>query len=199
MARWMLAAAVVGAIATAALRPAVATAQAGAADAREIALDYVRDHAGQLGTTRADTAELAVMGSYRSSHNGVTHVTVNQRRRGLEVFGAYATVSIAADDRVIFAGGSLVRGVTGGADSAGLNPTAAVKAAAKGLGLREPRDLRELRKTARETLVSDGGISAEPIPARLGYFDVQPLYLSTLSRVTSSVGISVTVSAGVLP
>ena len=88
MARCLRAAAVAGAIVAAAVCPAVATAQVGAADAREIALDYVRDNAGDLGTTRADVAELAVMSSYRSSHNRVTHVTVNQRHRGLEVFGA---------------------------------------------------------------------------------------------------------------
>ena len=34
---------------------------------------------------------------------------------------------------------------------------------------------------------------------RLDYFDVQPLYWLTLSRVTSSVGIRVTFSAGALP
>ena len=169
MSRCLRAAAVAGAIVGVAVCPAVATAQVGAAEARDIALDHVRDNAGDFGTTRADLAELAVMSSYRSSHNRVTHVTVNQRHRGLEVFGAYATVNVAADGRVIFAGGSLVRGVEGGADSARLDPPGAVKAAANGLGLREPRDLRVLRRTARETVVSDGGISAEPIPARLGY------------------------------
>ena len=150
MARCLRAAAVAGAIVAAAVCPAVATAQVGAADARDIALDYVRDNAGDLGTTRADVAELAVMSSYRSSHNRVTHVTVNQRHRGLEVFGALATVNVAADGRVIFAGGSLVRGVKGGADSARLDPPGAVRSAANGLGLREPRDLRVLRRTARE-------------------------------------------------
>jgi extracellular elastinolytic metalloproteinase len=169
MARCLRAAAVAGAIVAAAGCPAVATAQVGAADARDIALDHIRDNAGDLGTTRADVAELAVMSSYRSSHNRVTHINVNQRHRGLEVFGAYATVNVAADRRVIFAGGDLVRGVKGGAASARLDPPGAVKAAANGLGLREPRDLRVLRRTARETVVSDGGISAEPIPARLGY------------------------------
>ena len=169
MARCLRAAAVAGAIVAAAGCPAVATAQVGAADARDIALDHVRDNAGDLGTTRADVAELAVMSSYRSSHNRVTHVNVNQRHRGLEVFGAYATVNVAADGRVIFAGGNLVRGVKGGAGSARLDPPGAVKAAANGLGLREPRELRVLRRSARETVVSEGGISAEPIPARLGY------------------------------
>ena len=169
MTRSLRSAAVAGAIAAAAVCPAVATAQVGAADSRGIALDYVRDNPGDFDTTRADVRELAVMGRYRSSHNRVTHVSVSQRHRDLEVFGAYATVNIAADRRVIFAGGSLVRGVNGGADSARLDPLGAVKAAANRLGLREPRELRVLRRTGRETVVSDGGISAEPIPARLGY------------------------------
>ncbi len=169
MSRCLRAAAVAGAIVGVAVCPAVATAQVGVAEARDIALDYVRSNAGDFGTTRADLAELAVMSSYRSSHNRVTHVSVNQRQRGLEVFGAYATVNVSAAGRVIFAGGSLVRGVEGGADSARLDAPGGVKAAANGLGLREPRDLRVLRRTARETVVSDGDISAAPIPARLGY------------------------------
>jgi extracellular elastinolytic metalloproteinase len=169
MARCLGAAAIAGAIAAVAVCPAVATAQVSAADARDIALEHVRDNAGDLGTTRADVAGLAVMSSYRSSHNRVTHVNVNQRHRGLEVFGAYATVNVAADGRVIFAGGSLVRGATGGAGSATLDAPEAVVAAADGLNLDEPAGVRVLRRTARETVVSDGGISAEPIPARLGY------------------------------
>ena len=143
MARCLRAAAVAGAIVAAAVCPAVATAQVGAADARDIALDYVRDNAGDLGTTRADVAELAVMSSYRSSHNRVTHVTLNQRHRGLEVFGALATVNVAADGRVIFAGGSLVRGVRGGADSARLDPPGAVKVG--GERARPPRAARPAR------------------------------------------------------
>ena len=169
MARCLRAAAVVGATVAAAACPAVATADVGAAEARDIALDHVRDNAADLGTTRADVSELAVMGSYRSSHNRITHVTVNQRHRGLEVFGAMATVNVDEDGRVIFASGSLVRGVAGGAASAQLDPPEAVDAAADGLGLRDPRDLRVVRRSARETLVSNGGISAGPIPARLGY------------------------------
>ena len=77
MTRSLRSAAVAGAIVAAAVSPAVATAQVGAADARDVALDYVRDNARDLGTTRADVSELGVMGSYRSSHNGVTHVSVS--------------------------------------------------------------------------------------------------------------------------
>jgi extracellular elastinolytic metalloproteinase len=165
MSHCLRAVAIAGAIVAAGVSPAVAAAQS----PREIAFDHVRDNARDLGTTRADVAELAVTSSYRSAHNGVTHVNVGQRHRGLEVFGANATVNVAADGRVVFVGGNLARGLDGGAGSARLDPPEAVEAAAEALDLDEPRGLRVLRRGGRETVVSDGGISAEPIPARLGY------------------------------
>jgi extracellular elastinolytic metalloproteinase len=139
---------------------------------REVALRYAADNPGELGVTRADVVDLAVTSEYRSADNGVTHVNVNQRHDGLEVFGAHATINVAGDGRVIFAAGSLVRGLEGTASGTRLDALDAVEAAADELGLAEPAGLRVLRANAapaRRSVVSDGGISAEPIPARLGY------------------------------
>jgi extracellular elastinolytic metalloproteinase len=113
-----------------------------------------------------------VTSEYRSRHSGVTHVNVNQRFRDREVFGAHATVNVDDSGSVIFAGGSLERGLREDASSARLDPVAAVEAAADELGLEEPGRLRVLRSSigaARRTVVSEGGISDEPIPARLGW------------------------------
>jgi hypothetical protein len=74
------------------------------ADPVEIALRYVEANPDALGVTDADVDDLAVASSYRSSHNGVTHVNVNQRFDGLEVFGAYATVNVADEGEVLFVG-----------------------------------------------------------------------------------------------
>jgi hypothetical protein len=81
------------------------------ADPVEIALGYLEANPGALGVTAADVDDLAVASSYRSSHNGVTHVNVNQRFDGLEVFGAYATVNVADEGEVLFVGDSLVSGL----------------------------------------------------------------------------------------
>ena len=123
-----------------------------------------------LGVTSADVADVAVTSQYRSSHSGVTHVNFNQRVEGLEVFGAHVTVNVAADGRVIFAGGSLV---PLGAQSGGasLPPTEAVEAAADGLDLAEPANPRVISSKggpARATVVSPAGISSAPIPAASG-------------------------------
>ena len=75
-------------------------AGANAADPLDVALGYLDKNAEELGVTSADVADVAVTSQYRSSHNGVTHVNLNQRVEGLEVFGAHVTVNVAADGRV---------------------------------------------------------------------------------------------------
>jgi hypothetical protein len=85
----------------------VAAAETSGGDAREIAFRYIRDSAKDFGVTRADVAELAVTTSDRSKHNRVTHVNVQQQLEGLPVGGVHATVNIADNRKVIFAGGAL--------------------------------------------------------------------------------------------
>ncbi len=130
-------------------------------------------NAAELEVTRADVDDLVVTSAYESPHNGVTHVNLNQRHEDLEVFGGHATVNVGPDGRVVFVGGSLVRGLDARASGAAdLEATEAVEAAAEGLDLKEPADLRVLSKDpgpAQPTVVSEGGISDEPIPARLGW------------------------------
>ena len=142
-------------------------------DALSIALDHVTTNAADLGVTRADVANLAVTSSYRSSASGVTHVNLNQRFRGLEVFGGHVTVNVGRDGKVVFAAGSLADGLTSGASGdEDLGPTQAVEAAAEGLELADPANLRVLSQSggaAQKTVVSNGGISEGPIAARLGW------------------------------
>ena len=146
--------------------------EGGAVDARAIAVAHVSANASSLGVGAADVGDLAVTSLYRSPHSGVTHVNLNQRHEGLEVFGAHVTVNVAADGRVLFASGSLEAGLAVASDSAALDATEAVDAAAGALDLAEPDGLRILSLSvgaAQDAVVSDGGVSAEPIPARLGW------------------------------
>ena len=136
----------------------------------EIALTHLSENAAEVGVTPADLDDLFVTSIVRSRRNGVTHVNLNQRHRGLEVFGGHGTVSVGPDGAVVFAAGSFVAGL--GQDASGaaeLGPTEAVEAAAEGLDLKEPANLRVLGRSDKETIVSRGGISEEAIPARLGW------------------------------
>ncbi|MGH3011810.1 MAG: M36 family metallopeptidase, partial [Gaiellaceae bacterium] len=142
-------------------------------DAIDTALAYVGKNAAELGVTRADVAGLAVTSAYTSRHNAVTHVNLNQRYRDLEVFEGHATVNVAADGSVVFAGSSFVDDLSAaGSDDEKIGAVGAVEAAAAELELEEPTDLRVLSQSdgrAQKTVVSAGGISNEPIPARLGW------------------------------
>ena len=95
-------------------------------------------HADIFGVRSADVSDLSVLGSYTTSGTGVTHVSVAQRREGLIVFGSQATVNVGRDGRVVFAGGSLFKGLRAGTTQATLDATEAVEAAARGLGLDSP-------------------------------------------------------------
>jgi extracellular elastinolytic metalloproteinase len=140
---------------------------------RNDAIDHLRDRAAKLGVTRADLSDVFVTSKFRSEHSGITHVNLNQRYEGLEVFGGHATVSVAADGDVVFASGALVRGLAVGASgSADLTAAEAVASAAEALELAEPQNLRVLSEESgrsEETVLSRAGISNEPIPARLGW------------------------------
>ncbi|HLV59106.1 MAG TPA: M36 family metallopeptidase, partial [Natronosporangium sp.] len=154
----------------------VAAAAQPSSDPVQVALAHLRADPSGVGVTGDDVAELVLASSHRSAHNGVTHVNLNQQFKGLEVFGAYATVNVAADGRVVFVGDSLVAGLAAGASGTpgapGLDAAAAVEAAAAELELDRPVGLRPLTRRAgpaRETVLSGGGISDAPIPARLGW------------------------------
>jgi extracellular elastinolytic metalloproteinase len=136
----------------------------------DIALSYLSENAAEVGVTPADLDDLVVTSIVPSRHNGVTHVNLNQRFRDLEVFGGHVTVSVGPGGKVVFAAGSPVRGLgTSASAEAELGATEAVAAAAEGLDLEEPENLRVLNRSGGKTVVSRGGISEAPIPARLGW------------------------------
>jgi hypothetical protein len=108
-----------------------------AASNEDVARDYVRTHADRFGVAGSDVADLAVLRSYKTAGTGVTHVTVGQRRDGLNVFDSQVTVNVGADGRVVHAGGTLVKGLRAGATTARLDATEATEAAQRALGLED--------------------------------------------------------------
>jgi hypothetical protein len=142
-----------------------------AASTHDVARDFVSSHPGRFDVRAADVDTLSVLSSFKTAGTGVTHVNLTQRVEGFDVFDSSVTVNIGRDGRVIFAGGSLVEGVRAGSTTAQLDATEAVAAAAKALGLDAPQGLRVMRgsATAGSPVLSDGGISASPIAAKLGW------------------------------
>jgi len=144
-----------------------------ATDPEGLAIEHVQQHADDLGVNADDVSDVFVLSSYVSQHTGVIHVNLVQRFQGLEVFGGHATVNIMPNGSVFYVGSSLVGDLRdGSSDAAELNAVDAVEVAAAELDLDQPRGVRVIR-TARtaggETVLTGGGISDQPIPAKLGW------------------------------
>ena len=115
-----------------------AAAPAYAASTEDVARQYVSTHAGQFGVQAADVAEMAEISSYKTAGTGVTHVSLGQRRDGYDVFGSQVTVSVGRDGKVVFAGGSLFKGLREGSSDATLDAKDALASATDALDLSAP-------------------------------------------------------------
>ncbi|MPZ89630.1 MAG: hypothetical protein GEU81_16530, partial [Nitriliruptorales bacterium] len=139
----------------------------------DIARDFIEARRQELGLTAADTADLIVTDAFESSHAGVTHVYLRQRHQELEVVGANTTVNIADDGSVVHAVARFMPDLAGSAAGrASLDAPQATRRGAEQLGLEPTSDPEVLtRRTGpeRETVLSDGGVSEQPIPAELVY------------------------------
>ena len=73
-----------------------------------IARRFVQARADAFRLSASEANTLTVAREYRTEHNGVTHVTLQQAHRGIPVFEGDVTTHIARDGEVIAASGSLV-------------------------------------------------------------------------------------------
>ncbi|MBI4469430.1 MAG: M36 family metallopeptidase [Acidobacteria bacterium] len=72
-----------------------------------VAVDFLKQVSEAYELTPSEVESVVVQRTYSSAHNGVTHVTMQQRYRGLDVFDAVFTVNVDKEGRVINAGGDL--------------------------------------------------------------------------------------------
>jgi hypothetical protein len=153
------------------LATATAVSAPQASDAAAIALGDLRSRAASLGLTASDLDDVAVSSELVSKSLGVTHVYLQQRRAGIDVWGARMTVTVARDGRIVSRAGEFIAAGDRGEPSRptiGAIEAARLAAAAAGLTFTAP--LHEVRKpvgAAREGALSTGGVAAESIPVRL--------------------------------
>ena len=110
-----------------------------------------------------------------SRKSGVQHVYFKQLLNGIEIFGTDSGLHTLPNGEVISQSTKFIKNTAeriAGAIEPALTPAQAVQAAAQQLGYSINGSLQVLeakRGAARETLLSDGGISLSPIPAKLMY------------------------------
>jgi Zn-dependent metalloprotease len=138
------------------------------------ALDHLRKNQQRLQLANEDIADVVVSSQTVSKPSGVKHVYLQQRYQGIEIYGALSNVNLTKDDQVLNLGdrfqkqiGPRIKG-----KQAQLSAPAAVAAAVQhlNLALKAPLVAKESSPAAnRATVFSTGGISLQPIPARLVY------------------------------
>lgn len=116
-------------------------ASAMAADPVRVAQDHVRANLTTFGLTNADISDWPVKNSFKTKHNGVSHVYFVQRVGGIEVFNGIMNVSVSNSEQVLNVGSRFVPNVTLKANT--LSPlfdaATAVKKAADEVGANSSR------------------------------------------------------------
>ena len=141
----------------------------------EIALEYLRTHADQLGATAADFAEVNVWTNYVTETTGMTHLSIRQVLNGLDVAGTNFNVNVASDGRILNVGGGFVRDIARFETTAVTPHIDALKAAeqaAAQLDLSPTQLLTYIDDPtgeAQASVIAAAGISLADIPASLEY------------------------------
>ncbi len=142
------------------------------------ALKHIEQNRSHYNLTTADLADYVVTDQYTSKKSGVTHIYLKQRHQGIEVEDAFININLDKEGNVLNMGNSFVPNLRSKikGSSASLSPVQAAEAAARALKLKPVKNIRvkEVKQgrrspAARETELTDGGISLHPIPAKLVY------------------------------
>lgn len=84
-----------------------------AQNARNKALEFLRGNPAKFGLSAADVADVRVTDEYVSTHNGLTHVWLQQQYNGIPVFNGLFGLHIKNNDQVYHTGHRFVPGLAG--------------------------------------------------------------------------------------
>ncbi len=154
--------------------PAAAAGAPLGADAVAIARKHVAKHAADYGFSDEDVQQLKVYSVVPTKHNGLTNVYMQQRLHSIEVSTAILNVAVTSDGEVFRVASSALASAGKVANGATpkLSDVAAAERAADALGLRPTKSFASddnAQGASRERTLSDGGISRDPVTARLVY------------------------------
>ncbi|WP_299703288.1 T9SS-dependent M36 family metallopeptidase [uncultured Pontibacter sp.] len=155
---------------------------AGKKQVPQVALDHINKNKAKLKVKDKDVSDLALSGESESKRSGVKHYYIKQQYDGIEIHGAITNMSVNSRGEVVTVGNRFQEDIDSkvSGKQPALDANGAVAAAARHLGVSVSESLTVLENTNaknREVLLSNGGISLEPIPAKLVY---QPMLDGTL-------------------
>ncbi|MHA6247558.1 T9SS-dependent M36 family metallopeptidase [Pontibacter sp. CAU 1760] len=162
----------------------------------QAALQHIDKTKANYKLTTADLADYVITDQYVSKNSGVTHIYMRQRFQGIEVVDANLNINIDREGNVVNMGNRFVpnlrAAIKGNAAAISAEQAATVAAGKLKLAVTTPIKVKEKKAptekvsaAAKSVLLTDGGISLSPIPAKLVY---QPMPDGTV-RLAWEVGI----------
>ncbi|MBG44755.1 MAG: subtilisin [Aequorivita sp.] len=139
------------------------------------AIDQQLNHYVEQNDLLPQDAQWQVTSETQSRMSGIQHVYFRQLLNGIEIYGTESSIHLASNGRVISKDSKFIKNTSQkrkGSNSPALTAIQAVQAAAGHLNYALSGSLSVLQGAEgvdRKTLLSDGGISLSPIPARLMY------------------------------
>ena len=140
----------------------------------QAALEHIKKNKQKLRLSDKDIANLELSSESQTKHNGLKHVYLKQTHEGIEINGAITNLNISKEGKVLSMGnrfqGEVDKKVN--ARVPNLNAEAAVAAAANHLNTPIKESLSIIEKgdaRKQEVVFTTGGISLEPISAKLVY------------------------------
>ncbi|MFP6587507.1 MAG: M36 family metallopeptidase, partial [Pirellulaceae bacterium] len=142
----------------------------------QIAEEYLQANASDFGLTAEDLGSYRVLSQFVSQHTRVTHIALQQQYNGLDVLGSMINVNVDNDGRIVAAGSSFLPGLgDGGTADPLMTNTGSINAlttafSALGLTVTEsPTLLQAPSGQNQTTIISDSGVTSQPVTAALGY------------------------------
>jgi uncharacterized repeat protein (TIGR01451 family) len=140
--------------------------------ARETALRFLQESPSKFELTPSDVSDVKVVREYRTKHNGITHVWVQQQHRGIPVLNGLFGLHVKANGEVIHLGHRFVHELNRrtNTDLPSLSAAKALEMAMANLGFTGFPVPALRSKTNEQNFVFEGGaISRKEIPVSAAY------------------------------
>ncbi len=142
-----------------------------------LALTHIQSNAAKYNLTSADISNHRVINEYKSDHNGVTHIYLQQQVNGLDIDGAYLNINLDKNNRVVNMGTAFVANAKNQITGIPVfTASSAVSSVVSDLNLsmKEGLQLLSSKKKGLEDVefeFSRAGVAADPIIVRKIYFE----------------------------
>lgn len=153
--------------------PRMLFGEPGSGDPLSIAIEHLRAESADRGRVDGDL-DHRVSDYYRSAHNGVTHVYLQQLVDGIPVHPLVSSVHVMSDGRILTASDLFVSTAAARRNRSEpvLEPQQALLAAARSLGVdlqQAPPEIRASGGPQRAAVFAGGALSDDEIPVELTY------------------------------